>query len=62
MKKLTLALDNLTVDSFSTTAVNAAPRGTVQGHDDTIESEWCTTPKTCSQPPCDTLEHTCSTC
>ncbi|HEX6040335.1 hypothetical protein [Longimicrobium sp.] len=61
MKKLTLEIDTLRVDSFPTTAVDAAVRGTVHGHD-TIESEWCTMPKTCSAPPCDTRAYTCATC
>lgn len=61
MKKLSLDLGTLRVDSFATQDVEAA-RGTVRGHDDTMESEWCTLPKTCSQPPCDTRGDTCATC
>ncbi|HEU0052335.1 MAG TPA: hypothetical protein VFQ39_04120 [Longimicrobium sp.] len=61
MKKLALDLEMLRVDSFATTVVDA-PRGTVRAHDDTIESEWCTIPKTCSHPPCDTRGDTCATC
>lgn len=62
MKKLTLDIDRLSVESFPTTAGDEAARGTVHGHDDTIESEWCTLPKTCSHPPCDTRDYTCATC
>jgi hypothetical protein len=61
MKKLTLDPEQLRVDSF-TTAHDADTRGTVRGHDDTVESEWCTTPEGCSCPPCDTKDWTCSTC
>jgi hypothetical protein len=62
MRKLTLDPELLRVDSFPTMSRAAEPRGTVHGHDDTIESEWCTRYKTCSQPPCDTLRDTCATC
>lgn len=62
MKKLMLDLDTLRVDSFATTASDDAARGTVRAHDDTIESEWCTMPKTCSRPPCNTEGYTCATC
>jgi hypothetical protein len=41
MNKLRLDVDGLRVESFATQA--AAPaRGTVRGHDDTIETENCT--------------------
>lgn len=62
MKKLTLNPELLRVDSFPTTQGAAAPRGTVRGHDDTMESEWCTMHDGCSKPPCDTLDHSCQTC
>ncbi|HEX6372374.1 MAG TPA: hypothetical protein VF006_25870 [Longimicrobium sp.] len=62
MRKLTLDPELLRVDSFPTTARAAELRGTVRGHDDTMESEWCTQYKTCSEPPCDTLRETCATC
>ncbi|WP_420126378.1 hypothetical protein [Longimicrobium sp.] len=62
MKKLMLDPDLLLVASFPTTMRAADLRGTVRGHDDTIESEWCTQYRTCSQPPCDTLRETCATC
>lgn len=61
MKKLTLDLDTLSVDSFPTSSADETARGTVRGHD-TIESEWCTMPKTCSRPPCNTEGYTCATC
>ena len=60
MKKLTLNPELLSVESFPTVAAPAL-RGTVRGHD-TMESEWCTTPETCSDYPCDTLDHSCQTC
>lgn len=62
MKKLTLDPDMLRVDTFATTPGDAAARGTVLGHDDTMESEWCTMPKGCSAYPCDTRGDTCATC
>lgn len=40
MRKLTLKIDSLKVDSFQTGDENRL-KGTVQGHD-TIETEWCT--------------------
>jgi hypothetical protein len=62
MKKLTLHLDSLTVESFATGADDEA-NGTVLGHDDdTIETEFCTMPKGCSAYPCDTRSETCSLC
>lgn len=60
MKKLRLDTDMLRVDSFAPDAAGQA-RGTVRGHD-TMESEWCTMPKGCSDYPCDTRDWTCSTC
>lgn len=39
MRKLTLKLDNLKVDSFATGAEGR--NGTVRGND-TMETEWCT--------------------
>ncbi|HEU0300127.1 MAG TPA: hypothetical protein VFR37_11745 [Longimicrobium sp.] len=39
MRKLTLKLENLDVESFDTGGEGR--NGTVQGHD-TIETEWCT--------------------
>ena len=40
MKKLVLDLDGLRVDSFSTEGMEGR-RGTVRGHDDTMETENC---------------------
>lgn len=61
MRKLTLDLDALSVDSFPTTVPDGSARGTVRGHD-TVASEWCTLYKTCSEHPCDTLRDSCDTC
>jgi hypothetical protein len=41
MKKLMLDVDTLRVESFATQDVDAR-RGTVRGHDDTMETENCT--------------------
>ena len=59
MRKLTLKLDNLKVDSFQTGA-DARLNGTVRGHD-TIETEWCTGYPDCgvSKPRCQTPYDTC---
>ena len=43
MKKLTLTLENLRVDSFET-GLDETRLGTVHGHDDTRETEFCPTP------------------
>jgi hypothetical protein len=59
MKKLALRLDALQVESFSTLDVDAR-RGTVRGHDDTVETEHCTI-DTCLLGTCLTLK-TCRTC
>ncbi|MBV9107775.1 MAG: hypothetical protein JO306_00030 [Gemmatimonadetes bacterium] len=57
MKKLTLRLEALEVESFDTARENGS-RGTVRGHD-TRETEWCSwydkcgeTVDTCANP-CD---------
>lgn len=59
MRKLTLKLDNLKVDSFQT-GDDARRNGTVHGHD-TIETEWCTGYPYCgvSKPRCQTPYDTC---
>ena len=55
MKKLTLSLDSLEVQSF-VTADNAPGRGTVRG-------EQCTCPTACTCPGCPTCPDTCqATC
>jgi hypothetical protein len=59
MKKLALRLDALQVESFATLDVDAR-RGTVRGHDDTVETENCSI-DTCLLGTCLTLK-TCRTC
>jgi hypothetical protein len=60
MRKLSLKLDDLQVDSFQTG--NAGRKGTVAGFD-TIETEWCTGfgHPGChiSKPQCQTPNNTC---
>lgn len=60
MKKMTLDLDQLQVDSFRTEATARGPRGTVHGHSDetTTDVAGCYTPnETCEgNTICD---HTC---
>ena len=58
MRKLTLELDNLNVESFDTGGMGGG--GTIRGHD-TIETEWCTGYPDCgvSKPGCQTPHHTC---
>lgn len=56
MKKLSLSLENLRVDSFDTTPADAKPRGTIFG-------EQCTCPSNCTCPGCPTCDATCpNTC
>ena len=54
MKKLALNLGTLRVESFATQHVDAR-RGTVRGHDDTAETEWCSH-YTCLFATCLTLK------
>ena len=56
MRKLTLKLDGLDVQSFDTGANGG--RGTVRGHD-TIETEWCTGYPDCISKKCQTPYDTC---
>ena len=56
MRKLTLKIDNLTVDSFSTGGQPG--EGTVRGHD-TVETEWCTGYPECLSRKCQTPHNTC---
>lgn len=60
MRKLTLKLENLDVESFATGGEGRP--GTVQGHD-TIETEWCTgyghPGCNVSRPQCQTPNNTC---
>jgi hypothetical protein len=53
MKKLTLSLDALEVQSFAT-ASHAPDRGTVRG-----EQQLCTCPTACTCPGCPTCAETC---
>jgi hypothetical protein len=56
MKKLTLNVESLRVESFATQEVDAR-RGTVRGHDDTVETENCTIDQsTCILRTCLTLK------
>lgn len=55
MKKLMLDVDTLRVESFTTQDVDAR-RGTVRGHDDTMETENCTLENTCLITTCLTLK------
>lgn len=55
MKKLALKVDTLQVESFATQDVDAR-RGTVRGHDDTVETENCTREATCLIMTCITLK------
>lgn len=59
MRKLTLDVDKLKVDSFETVDEQRT-RGTVRGHD-TVETEWCTGYPDCgvSRPECQTPRDTC---
>lgn len=59
MGKLTLKIENLTVDSFET-GEELRPNGTVRGHD-TVETEWCTGYPDCisRRPQCQTPNDTC---
>jgi hypothetical protein len=54
MKKLALNVDTLQVESFATQDVDAR-RGTVRGHDDTVETENCTI-DTCLLGTCLTIK------
>lgn len=51
MKKLSLSLEQLRVDSFDTTPDARTLRGTVK-------AEQCTCPTNCSCPGCPTCDHT----
>jgi hypothetical protein len=56
MKKLTLNLDTIRVDSFDTASPSARGRGTVQGHGTTI-TVGCT--NFCTLGPCVNSMETC---
>jgi hypothetical protein len=56
MRKLMLDVDALRVESFATQEAQAA-RGTVRGHDDTMETENCTIDQyTCVLRTCLTIK------
>jgi hypothetical protein len=59
MRKLTLNVDNLKVDSFQTGDEDRRI-GTIRGHD-TVETEWCTGYPECisRRPQCQTPNNTC---
>ena len=56
MKKLALNVDTLRVESFATQET-ASGRGTVRGHDDTVETENCTFVRTCLITTCVTIKN-----
>jgi hypothetical protein len=59
MRKLTLEIDNLDVQSFDTGA--DGDRGTVRGHDTgELETEWCTGYPDCLSEHCPTPADTCN--
>ena len=53
MKKLSLKLDELRVDTFQTTPAERKPRGTVLG-------QQCTCYTACTCPGCPSCDHTCN--
>ncbi|HTE18416.1 MAG TPA: hypothetical protein VK689_08545 [Armatimonadota bacterium] len=55
MRKLELDVDALRVESFATQAADTR-RGTVRGHDDTVETENCTFEHTCLVRTCVSLK------
>jgi hypothetical protein len=54
MKKLTLKLDALQIESFDTSGEQPEERGTVQAHDQCGCSCCCTAPTSPCSPTCDT--------
>ena len=59
MRKLTLEIDNLDVQSFDTGADGG--RGTVRGRDSAeLETEWCTGYPDCLSKQCATPADTCN--
>jgi hypothetical protein len=56
MRKLTLDIEKLEVDSFDTG--EEGRNGTVRGHD-TVETEWCTGYPYCLSRKCATPHDTC---
>jgi hypothetical protein len=70
MRKLNLHLDAIVVDSFPTTELGPAPRGTVRGLDNTVDQDSCATcgatcatcPATCVASCPATCAASCLTC
>jgi hypothetical protein len=64
MKKLTLDLDALQVDSFEPSATDRAPRGTVEGREsDQTWEVWCRQPNEFTQTcdyRCQTNDYSCN--
>jgi hypothetical protein len=56
MRKLALNVDALRVESFATQEM-ASGRGTVRGHDDTVETENCTLVRTCLITTCVSIKN-----
>lgn len=56
MKKISLQLDSMRVESFETTSAAAAPRGTVKGHasDSTCFERYCTCDS--ANPECESVD------
>jgi hypothetical protein len=54
MKKISLNLEDLGVQSFETTSSMATERGTVQGHADTVEQADSCAATWCGGSQCDT--------
>jgi hypothetical protein len=65
MKKLTLDLDELTVESFDAMPESQSEEGTVKGFDSTYDEDTCVGPscrRPCTWQSCNTYCDTCSTC
>jgi hypothetical protein len=70
MRKLNLHLEEIVVDSFPTTSLDPALRGTVRGMDNTVDQDSCVTcgptcatcPATCVASCPATCANTCVTC
>ncbi len=60
MKKLTLNVDDLRVESFSSVPAKLSSEGTVQGHATTRYKDYCTAEN--SAWICDTEEYSCISC
>lgn len=68
MRKLTLRMDSLTVESFEPLSAPGAYRGTVRANDSadftcTPSADFTCTPTDCGTcVACDTVEYTCAAC